>query len=263
MSSLQSTRLQVGASLEDARRALGWSITDASTQTKIRAKYLQALEDENWDVLPSTAYAKGFLRTYARALGLDPDPLVDDYRRRVETGAEPEGLLPFRESILEARRRPVGLEPRRRGVGPWLAALGVALIAVVAVFLIAERLGDSSHHHGRSVAAHAQRHSHHHPQLAGPPSGPVALRLHALKGAQVCLVGDGRPVIDSQALPPGAKAGPFEARRFRLDLSSFGGGNVRLKIDGRMHKLVARSRSSYLIHRGGVSKTRYRGPRCP
>jgi len=50
--------------------------------THIRSRYLKALEDERFDVLPGTAYVRGFLRTYAEYLGLDADPFVEEYNAR-------------------------------------------------------------------------------------------------------------------------------------------------------------------------------------
>ena len=57
-------------------------ITDMEVRTKIRAKYLRALENEEWDLLPGPTYVKSFLRTYAEALGLDPKLLVEEYKLR-------------------------------------------------------------------------------------------------------------------------------------------------------------------------------------
>ena len=56
--------------------------------TKIRAKYLRALEDEQFETLPTATYIKGFLRTYANYLGLDGQLYVDEYNLRYGSGAE-------------------------------------------------------------------------------------------------------------------------------------------------------------------------------
>jgi hypothetical protein len=61
-----------------SKLGLGLSLTDAQKATKIRARYLEALEREHFDLLPGAAYARGFLRSYAYLLGLDPDPLLDE-----------------------------------------------------------------------------------------------------------------------------------------------------------------------------------------
>jgi hypothetical protein len=57
--------LQIGEVLRSTRSRLGMDIVAVERATKIRTKYLQALEDEDWDVLPGPTYVKGFLRTYA------------------------------------------------------------------------------------------------------------------------------------------------------------------------------------------------------
>lgn len=82
---------RVGADLRAARERLGWSIQDIAGELRIRDLYLVALEEGRIETLPGTAYAVGFLRTYAVALGLDPDELTrrfrdeaDDVNRKIE-----------------------------------------------------------------------------------------------------------------------------------------------------------------------------------
>src|SRR3954463_11850496 len=69
-------------------------ITDVEAQTKIRAKYLRALENEDFGMLPGPTFVKSFLRTYAEFLGLDPHLLVEEYRVRYDPRDESE-LPPF------------------------------------------------------------------------------------------------------------------------------------------------------------------------
>ena len=73
---------EIGASLREARarRQLGYDQVEA--ETKIRAKYIRCMEDEQFDVLPSGTYVRGFLRTYADYLGLDGQLYVDEYSSR-------------------------------------------------------------------------------------------------------------------------------------------------------------------------------------
>src|ERR1700760_1233892 len=75
---------QIGARLREARMRAKIDINQVESDTKIRAKYLRAMENEEWDLLPGEIYAKTFLRTYADYLGLDSRELVDDYRRQYE-----------------------------------------------------------------------------------------------------------------------------------------------------------------------------------
>jgi cytoskeletal protein RodZ len=73
---------EIGSSLRQARQQRELSVADVERSTRIRAKYLAALEDESFDVLPGPAYVRGFLRTYAEELGLDGNLLVDAYNDR-------------------------------------------------------------------------------------------------------------------------------------------------------------------------------------
>ena len=125
--------LPIGEVLKRTRTRHKIDIRTVEQQTKIRIKYLRALENEEWDVLPGPAYAKGFLRTYAQFLGLDGDALVDEYRRTVEAALDADRAFGFSEPVLERRRRP-GEEPRRGW--PVRASLVAAGAAVVAVLLV-------------------------------------------------------------------------------------------------------------------------------
>ena len=90
-------------------------VSEIEAQTKIRAKYLRALENEEWDLLPGPTYVKSFLRTYAEALGLDAKLLLEEYRLRHERPSEAE---------LPADRARVGRQRRRRAPAPRSRASG-------------------------------------------------------------------------------------------------------------------------------------------
>ena len=77
---------EIGNSLREARLRRRIEFAQAEQATKIRGKYLRALEDEQFDVLPSQTYVKGFLRTYADYLGLDGQLYVDEYNSRFVAG---------------------------------------------------------------------------------------------------------------------------------------------------------------------------------
>jgi cytoskeleton protein RodZ len=71
---------RAGADLRAARDRLGWSIEDVSAALRIRLPHLEALEEGRIDLLPGNAYAVGFLRTYARTLGLDPEEIARRFK---------------------------------------------------------------------------------------------------------------------------------------------------------------------------------------
>jgi hypothetical protein len=80
---------EIGSSLRDARVRKGLDLNELEAETKIRAKYLRALEEEHFDQLPGDTYAKGFLRAYAERLGLDGQLYVDEYNSRFSLAEEP------------------------------------------------------------------------------------------------------------------------------------------------------------------------------
>src|SRR3989441_7660722 len=93
---------EIGSSLREARLRQGLDFPELEHSTKIRAKYLRALEDEQFDVLPAQTYVKGFLRTYAEYLGLDGQLYVDEYNSRFVSGEDSEFR---RKSSVKPQRR--------------------------------------------------------------------------------------------------------------------------------------------------------------
>lgn len=79
---------EIGSTLREARVRHRLTLQQAEEETKVRVKYIQAMENEDFDVMPSPAYVKGFLRTYATFLGLDPEIIVEEYRSRFEPREE-------------------------------------------------------------------------------------------------------------------------------------------------------------------------------
>src|SRR5450432_2440793 len=93
----------IGAMLREARMREHRDIAEFEARTKIRAKYLRALEDEEWALLPGYTFTKAFLRTYADMLGLDGRMLVDEFKRQYKDPSELD-LAPVLPSRREARR---------------------------------------------------------------------------------------------------------------------------------------------------------------
>jgi cytoskeletal protein RodZ len=118
----------IGSSLREARLRQDLDFPELEERTKIRPKYLRALEDERFDLLPAPTYVRGFLRSYAQALGLDGQPFVDEYNSRFTVGED--------DAPLRARSVP----PPRRERGPResrIAAVALVAIAVATALVIA------------------------------------------------------------------------------------------------------------------------------
>jgi hypothetical protein len=172
---------EIGTSLREARVRRQVEIPEAEQATKIRAKYLRALEDEEFEVLPSPTYVKGFLRSYAEYLGLDGQLYVDEYNSRYVTGEEgPE--TPFRAA--RRRREEVGRrrsgDHRRFESGVVLVALG-AIALVTALVIAAWKFGGSNgsptipNLAATTTGTRAPAHVTH---LVIVAAGPAALEIH-------------------------------------------------------------------------------------
>ena len=125
---------EIGSSLREARLRKGLDFRELEQETKIRAKYLRHLEDEEFDALPGETYVKGFLRAYADFLGLDGQLYVDEYNSRFSVGEQEESPLRRRR----ARKKPSPHLRVERNV-VILALAGIAVLA--ALVIVAWRFG--------------------------------------------------------------------------------------------------------------------------
>src|ERR1700716_3362824 len=124
---------EIGNSLREARIRQGLDYPQVELATKIRAKYIRALEEEHFEVLPSGTYVKGFLRSYAEFLGLDGQLYVDEYNSRFVVGEEEPQSRPRRSAPP-----PRGVQVQARVV--LLTLLGIA--AVTALVIVAWTRGE-------------------------------------------------------------------------------------------------------------------------
>jgi cytoskeletal protein RodZ len=119
---------EIGNSLREARVRRGIEFAQAELATKIRGKYLRALEEEHFEVLPAETYVKGFLRTYAEYLGLDGQLYVDEYNSRFVIGEE--------QSEARARRSAARPQHRNRRIEAYVVLIALAAIAILTVVVI-------------------------------------------------------------------------------------------------------------------------------
>src|SRR5256714_7793200 len=123
---------EIGQSLREARMRARIDVSEIEGKTKIRAKYLRALENEEWGLLPGPTFVKSFLRTYAQALGLDAKALVEEYRLHHESPGEP----PL-EPIVSGPRRERGPGiARGGGGGRGPSRAYVVLVGFVALLIV-------------------------------------------------------------------------------------------------------------------------------
>lgn len=215
---------QIGSVFREARNRRKIDLSEVEAATRIRVRYLRAIENEEWDVLPGDVYTRGFIRTYATFLGLDGERLADDYRKSVEGRG--------RSLVPEPAAAASGDSRDRRWPMPrasWLAVAGVILVAVVAIIAIPGGGSGGSGGVSRRKPVH-KANSHHH-QRPKPAGAGVSVRLAASAEVWVCVLNaKGKPLVDGQILETGAEEGPFRSGSFTV---SFGNGEVSMLIDGR------------------------------
>jgi hypothetical protein len=216
---------RIGDELRQQRLERGIELEEVEAATGVRARFLRAIEDEDWDRLPGEFYARAFTRTYATHLGLDPA------RFALEPRPDPVGDAAAEGPRVEPRQVPE--TPSARKSRPWLpigAALGGLVLVAALVAVVASSGGGGSTRPSSSSPGghHSGAPPHRQPEPAPPPG--TSLSLTATAEVWVCLLGgSGKPLIDGQILQPGSEAGPFRSGRYSM---SFGNGAVELRVDG-------------------------------
>ena len=226
---------EIGASLREARLRAKVDITDVEAATKIRAKYLRALENEEWGLLPGPAFVKSFLRTYADYLGLDGKLLVDEYKLRHERPTDLD-QMPISPNL--GRRRAPG--PVSRISPAWI--IGIVIVALLGLFAYLGASGEeetnttptTSTQSAASKRAEAKRKA----EAAAAARRRrirrqrVKLRIEPTAALFVCLENaKGKTLIPGQILQGGAKTRTFSSKRFRITLGH--GGDSTLRLNGK------------------------------
>jgi cytoskeleton protein RodZ len=246
---------EIGATLREARMRARIDVSEIEAQTKIRAKYLRALENEEWDLLPGPTFVRSFLRTYAQALGLDDKALVDEYRRLYEQPSELD-RQPVMSAPHRARRRPGRGEPSR-GYVIAVGVVGVLIVLLLVGLLSRKGGGSSSTPAGRTSAHRAHKPKHSSSGVArstasrpAASGGRVALSLQPSGPIYVCLIGDnGRKAIPGVIIQPPYTPVTYHATRFTVTL---GNNAVTMYVDGKALTVPPSSQAiGYSITSGG------------
>ena len=215
----------IGSSLREARARQGLDFPELEGITKIRPKYLRALEDEQFDILPAPTYVRGFLRSYAEALGLDGQPFVDEYNSRFAVGEE--------DAPIRSRRAPQPqlARPARESRIAVIALAGIAILA--ALVIAAWRFGGPE---GQAVPGLADGQPS---TQTARPRGHVVLVVRASQGSSWMAVRTGSSagtLLYSGTLEQG-QSKRFEARRLQLTLAK--PQNVLVRRNGNRIELPA------------------------
>lgn len=261
----------IGSTLREARMRSRIDISEVEVSTKIRAKYLRALENEEWDLLPGPVYVKSFLRTYGDYLGLDSRLLVDEFKRRYERPSDHD----LRALTTTARER----ERRSRGPGRLSGALlapraliGLALVViVVALILIGNHSAKSPTGNGRPITPattgkRSRSHRAHHPASGSTTTGTTpttttaarprnaSLTIVPTAAVWICVENQfGHPLLTPRDYAAGESIPTLRARALLLTLGNTG---VTMTVNGRAYTPSAQAGGVAIglrITRAGVS----------
>jgi cytoskeleton protein RodZ len=258
--------LQIGSILKQARKRQEIELETVEERTKIRTKYLHALEDEEWDVLPAPAYARGFIRAYADLLGLDGEVLVDEYRRRYEETPTTTHQLP--EPLIRGHRPEGG---PRRPISRWVI-VGALVAAIVAALLVVGLTtgGEDDGGEPRAGKGKKQQQERKRQGRAGEGSATenaaetpdtATVKLVARSDVQACLVDDqGQVLVADQLLTAGTEDGPYVSKQFRVELNP---GAARIMLNGEEARTPPSSEPvAYKVTPAGVRQTAFTGTLC-
>lgn len=209
---------EIGNSLREARLRQGLGFPELEQATKVRGKYLRALEDEQFEVLPAQTYVRGFLRTYAEVLGLDGQLYVDEYNSRYVI--DEEALRPRRPSSARLRQQ--------RRVEARVVVLALLGIVIAAALVVA-----AWRYTGGTGTTLLPTVSGPPPTTAAPPAKTPLLALRGLRGTSYVRVRSGSAtgrILYAGTLGRG-DVQRFEQARLWLQIAS--PRNVRVVVAGR------------------------------
>ena len=246
---------EIGNSLREARYRQQLELSDVELATKIRARYLQALEEESFDALPAQTYVKGFLRTYADYLGLDGQLYVDEYNSRYSVGEdEPrEPVVARRTSTVHQRHRRL----ERRGVLLALGGIGMVVAFFIAAFKFSGGGGNTPAIPNLGNTTTAKQSAPRVKKKQRKVARPTKIRFFVVAARGDCWMEVRNYSASGRTLYTGTlqyrqHLGPLAARRLWINFGS--PGNVKAAVNGRPVAIPGAGRSvMVLVSRRGVS----------
>jgi cytoskeleton protein RodZ len=231
---------EIGNSLREARLRQGLDLTEVEQATKIRGRYLRALEEEQFELLPGQTYVKGFLKAYADHLGLDGDLYVDEFNSRYATGDE-EPIAPARTGGGGAWPRPGRLQSSAVLIS--LTAIGLA----TALVIVAWRFGATGEPDDipglppvAEDAAKQKTRAQTPKRRSKAAATPVRVRLVASAVGGRCWLeihraSEAGELLYEGTLEEGNAVGPFTAKRLWLNVGA--PSNLVVKVNGKRRSL--------------------------
>jgi hypothetical protein len=243
----------IGDTLSEARTRRGVDLDEVHAATGIRPRYLRAIEQEDWDALPEEFYARSFIRKYAQFLEVEPEPLVEEYRRQRGTagrrGEAP--TTPFAGTTTSRRADALRRRRARQGAYAWLGGAAVLVVVVVIAILLLSGGGEeegAKQAGGGKQGANAKGgdkgasgkgggkgagggKGQGNGASGGGAGAAVALKIEPTGEVWACVLdAKGKPLVDGATLAAGETSGPFHSRSYT---AAFGNGSVEVWVDGK------------------------------
>ncbi|HST26346.1 MAG TPA: helix-turn-helix domain-containing protein [Gaiellaceae bacterium] len=221
----------IGSSLKEARLRKGLDLASAAEATKIRSRHLQALEDEQFDVLPGQTYVRGFLKTYADFLGLDGQLYVDEYSSRFWVNDD--GTPATRRKVRVRRKHHGRIELNM------IVLTLVVIVGVTSLVIAAWKFGGANTSQKKKAST--------------PALTPVKAAQRGSTATLVVKATTGTSLVDVHVLLGGGRVGRllFHGTLDRGETQTFTGRNLWLTVSSPRHVALALNGSS-LLQLGGV-----------
>ena len=225
---------EIGETLREARMRRRIDMAEVESATKIRAKYLRALESEEWELLPGPTFVKTFLRTYAEYLELDARLLVEEYKQRYERPAGMD-VTPLNLRRQRRRRR---MAPR---IGPGIVVV-LGIVALLGALYLLGVSGDDGGGEQEPPAAvatatpAAKKSSSGKRRKKRAAAKPMRVSIVATGEVYVCMENSrGRAIVDKETLSAGQRTRTFTGRRFKV---TFGTAAARIRQNGKSYRVA-------------------------
>jgi cytoskeleton protein RodZ len=226
---------EIGETLREARMRRRIDMAEVESATKIRAKYLRALESEEWELLPGPTFVKTFLRTYAEYLELDARLLVEEYKQRYERPAGMD-VTPLNLRRQRRRRR---VAPR---IGPGLVVVLGVVVLLASLYVLGVSGGGGDDEGEPPVAVETPTPTPDKPSTKKrrrkrAASRPMRVSIVATGQVYVCMEDSrGRAVVDKETLEAGQRTKTFRGRRFKV---TFGTAEARIRQNGKDYRVAS------------------------
>ena len=234
----------LGSYLRKQRESLGYTLKEVSEETKIRIHYLEAIEEDDVGALPGEPYVKGFIKSYAQFLGLDPEKIWNQY-----------GWSKGKEEAKQEIH-----PPKELGLG-WLFVafgfiLGIAIVAVFAQYAQQKKVVLSNDYTSEAIERFALVPETTATEPIVPPEiilpEQLVLEIRAIKHSWVMIVADEDTVLSGE-LRPGAKAELVARDKFIINLGRF----LAVEVFLNGNKLEAFNQPQRRILRAEINRQSY------